>query len=183
MNKIELPAQALMAPLPVLIVTSGSLERPGAMTAAWTGIINSDPPVTYVSIRPERYTHNQVKESGVFVLNLVCEALARAVDYCGVVSGFQVDKVAHLGLTVEPGPHTKCPMLMESPVNIECRVRHVENLGSHDFFMADIVGIYADPHLIEDGALRLDKAGLIAFAGGNYTALGGAIGKTGFSLE
>ncbi|NLT57936.1 MAG: flavin reductase family protein [Clostridiales bacterium] len=184
MKKIAWKPGTVMAPLPALLVTCGPMERPNAMTAGWTGILCSDPPITYVSIQPIRYSHGLVSERGVFVLNLTTEDLAFAVDFCGVKSGRDMDKLAHLGLTVERGPNTDCPMLVESPVNIECRVRQVQQLGTHDFFMADIVGVHVAEALIDEGGrFAMERAGLITYAHGQYQALGRSLGRFGYTVR
>ena len=184
MRKVEWKPAALMGPLPALLVTCGSMEHPNAMTAGWTGIVNTHPPMTYVSIQPIRHSHGLVKESGVFVLNLTGEDLAYATDFCGVKSGRELDKLAHLGLTVEEGPHTGCPMLVESPLNLECRVREIKELGSHDFFLADIVAVHVAEKLIDaTGKLDLGAANLITYYHGRYRSMGEELGGFGWTVR
>ncbi|MEG0179530.1 MAG: flavin reductase family protein [Oscillospiraceae bacterium] len=184
MDKLEWKGSTLLAPVPPVLVSCGSMDKPNALTIAWTGIINSQPPKTYISVRPERYSHDIIKENGVFVVNLPTAAIIKAVDYCGVKSGRDEDKLAAVKLTVSQCRETKCPMINESPVNIECRVSEIINLGSHDMFIADILNVYVNADIVgTDGKLRLAKAGLAAYAHGEYFALGKKIGDFGFSVK
>ena len=166
------------------MVTCADGESSNIITIAWTGIINSDPPMTYVSVRKERYSHRLIKESGEFVINLTTEELAKATDFCGVRSGRNIDKAAETGLSFVPAEIVGCPMISESPVNIECRVTEIKELGSHDMFMAEIVKVHADEKLFdENGRLCLEKAGLISYSHGEYFGLKkNPIGKFGFSV-
>jgi flavin reductase (DIM6/NTAB) family NADH-FMN oxidoreductase RutF len=174
----------MLAPLPAVLVTCSGGGRPNALTIAWTGIINSSPPKTYISVRPGRYSYGIIKDSGVFVINLIPRFLARAADFCGVKSGRDLDKLAALSLTVEPSPALGCPMLSDSPLSLECRVFDILPLGSHDMFMADIVGVSVEESLVDaGGGLRLDRAGLVAFAHGRYYPLGASLGRFGFSVR
>ena len=141
-------------------------------------------PRAYISVRPERFSYGLIKESGEFVINLTTAALARATDFCGVRSGREVDKFAHLGLTPLPAREVSCPLIGESPVNIECRVFDVIPLGVHDMFLADMVAVHVEEELVdESGKLRLDKAHLAAYAHGDYFALGKKVGSFGFSVR
>lgn len=174
----------LLAPVPPALVSCGTMDAPNALTIAWTGIINSQPPKTYISVRPERYSYNLIRESGEFVINLPTAALVRAIDYCGVRSGRNEDKLAAMHLTAQPVEGFSCPMIGESPLSIACRVTDVVPLGSHDMFLADIVSIHVASDLVdESGRLRLAKAGLCAYAHGEYFALGRKIGDFGFSVK
>lgn len=184
MNKIEWKGSTLLAPVPPVLVSCGTMEAPNALTVAWTGIINSQPPKTYISVRPERYSHDIIKESGEFVLNLPTSAMVRAIDYCGVKSGRDENKIAAAKLSVQPVNGFACPMISESPVSLACRVTEIVCLGTHNMFLADIVAVHVAEELLnEDGKLRLAKAGLCAYAHGEYFALGKKIGDFGFSVK
>ena len=174
----------MLNPVPAVMVTCADGESSNIITIVWTGIINSDPPMTYVSVRNERYSHRLIKESGEFVINLTTEELAKATDFCGVRSGRNIDKAAETGLSFVPAEIVGCPMISESPVNIECRVTEIKELGSHDMFMAEIVKVHADEKLFdENGRLCLEKAGLISYSHGEYFGLKkNPIGKFGFSV-
>ncbi|WP_367925362.1 flavin reductase family protein [uncultured Ruthenibacterium sp.] len=184
MEKQMWKGSTLLAPVPPALVSCGTMDAPNALTIAWTGIINSQPPKTYISVRPERYSYNLIRESGEFVINLPTAALVRAIDYCGVRSGRNEDKLAAMHLTAQPVEGFSCPMIGESPLSIACRVTDVVPLGSHDMFLADIVSIHVASDLVdESGRLRLAKAGLCAYAHGEYFALGRKIGDFGFSVK
>ncbi|MEA4912685.1 MAG: flavin reductase family protein [Oscillospiraceae bacterium] len=184
MAKVVWKGAALLAPLPPALVTCAYGDGANIMTAAWTGILNSQPPKTYISLRPSRLTHDLIGDTRTFALNLTTRSLVRAADFCGVKSGRDTDKLAALSLHTEPGPQTGCPMLAESPVSIECRVYDIVPLGSHDMFLADIVSVCVDEQYIDaDGKLRLSKAHLAAYAHGAYYALGEQLGTFGFSVK
>lgn len=184
-DKIKWKGGTLLAPVPAVMVSCGSLEKPNVLTVAWTGILCTNPPKTYISIRPERFSYPLIKESGKSVINLTTEQLVRAADFCGVRSGRDVDKFAECRLTTVPALELDdTPMIAESPISIECRVTDIVPLGTHDMFIADIVSVAVDPGLVnEAGALRLDKAGLAAYAHGEYFALGKKLGSFGFSVK
>lgn len=184
MAKISMKPGTMLNPVPAVMVTCADGESSNIITIAWTGIINSDPPMTYVSVRKERYSHRLIKESGEFVINLTTEELAKATDFCGVRSGRNIDKAAETGLSFVPAEIVGCPMISESTVNIECRVTEIKELGSHDMFMAEIVKVHADEKLFdENGRLCLEKAGLISYSHGEYFGLKkNPIGKFGFSV-
>ena len=174
----------LAAPIPPMLVSCGTPENPNVLTAAWCGNVNSDPPKAYVSIRPERYSYNLIKESGEFVINLTTEQLLRATDWCGVKSGRDVDKFAACGLTAAPAAKVSAPLLAESPVNMECKVKQIIPLGSHDLFLAEVVACDVDESLLDEkGKLCLDKAKLIAYSHGEYFALGKQLGTFGYSVR
>lgn len=184
MKKVTWKGGALLAPVPCVMVSCGSIERPNVMTAAWTGIINTQPPKTYVSIRKSRLSHEMISRSREFVINLTTADLTRAADFCGVRSGRDVDKFKTCSLTAEPSSVVSAPMISESPVSIECRVTDVIELGSHDMFVADIVAVNVDESLITpDNRLALEKAGLIAYSHGEYFALGKKLGSFGYSVK
>lgn len=184
MPKINWKPGTLLAPAPPALVTSGDGERSNVFTAAWTGIVCSEPPMTYVSIRRERFSHGIISETREFVINLPCEAIARATDLCGVRSGRDGDKFALAGLTREPSHLVAAPTIAECPVSLECRVRESIPLGSHDMFLADIVSVGVDPRFVDEkGALHMEKCGLLAYAHGAYFGLGKQLGTFGFSVR
>ena len=184
MAKEKWKGGALLAPVPPAMVSCGTPEKPNVLTIAWTGIINTQPPKTYISVRPSRYSYNIIKESGEFVINLTTRDLVRAADYCGVHSGAHKDKFKVCSLTAEPSHEIGAPSIAESPVSLECRVTDIVPLGTHDMFLADIVSVGIDPEYIdENGKLRLDKCGLVAYAHGDYFELGKKIGSFGFSVK
>ena len=174
----------LEAPLPPVLVSCGDEQSPNVLTVAWTGILNTQPPVTYISLRPERFSYPIIKESGEFVINLPTEELVRAVDYCGVKSGRNTDKLAQTGLTVTKGVAVSAPMINECPLSLECRVRQIIKLGTHDMFMADIVGVNAAKELLDNnGRLCLERAKLLAYSHGEYYGLGRKLGSFGYSVR
>lgn len=184
MAKIQWKPGTMLSPLPAALISCGTMEKPNAMTAAWTGIINSTPPKTYVSIQPPRYSYNLIKESGVFVINVTTEKLAKATDYCGVRSGRDEDKFAACGITAQESFAIDCPSVAESPISVECKVFDVISLGSHDMFMADIVGVSVDESLIDDNnRLALEKAGILSYIHGEYYGQGDYIGHFGWSVK
>lgn len=173
-----------MAPLPPALITCGTMESPNMMTAAWTGIINTRPPKTYVSIRPERYSYGLIKETGELVINLTTESLVRTADFCGVRSGRDLNKFEKCGVTPIPSTAVSAPTLAESPLSIECKVFEVMELGSHHMFLLDVVAVTADEKLMDqNGRLCLEKSGLAAYAHGEYFALGKKLGDFGFSVR
>lgn len=173
----------LMAPIPPVLVTCGSMEKPNILTAAWAGIINTKPPMCYISLRPERYSAPIIKESGVFAINLPTEALVRSVDFCGVRSGRDIDKFAHCKLSASEGGNG-VPLLNESPISLECKVKEILPLGSHEMYLAEITAVQVEESLIdESGKLQIEKAKLLAFAHGGYYALGKNLGTFGYSVR
>ena len=154
------------------------------MTVAWTGTICSDPAMTYISVRPNRYSYKLIKESGEFVINLTTRDLTYATDWCGVKSGKDVDKFKEMHLTKQKANFVKCPLIAESPVSIECKVVEIKELGSHDMFIAEVLGINASEEYIDEkGAFDISKCDLIAYANGGYYTLDKKIGKFGYSVE
>lgn len=184
MTKMSFKPGTMLNPVPVVMVSCGSGSEKNIITVAWTGIVNSDPPMTYVSVRKERHSHRLIKESGVFAINLCTEELALATDYCGVRSGRDVDKFKEQKLTALAGEKVDCPVIAQCPVNLECRVREIHEYGSHDMFVAEIVNVRADESLMDDqGRLRLDQAGLICYNHGEYFGLKKQpLGKFGYSV-
>lgn len=184
MSKITWKPGTMLAPVPPALISCGTVERPNVMTAAWTGIISSEPPMTYVSIRPSRFSHGLIKDSGEFVINLTTLPLAEAADFCGVKSGRDTDKFQAMHLTAAPCAKVKAPQVAESPVSIECKVKSIVNYGTHDMFLAEIVAVNVDDTYINDkGRLDLEKAGLVAYAHGHYYTLGRNLGGFGFSVN
>ena len=174
----------ITSPLPPTMVTCGTVEEPNVFTVAWTGILNTQPPVTYISVRPERYSYELIKQSGEFVINLPTQQLIRAVDYCGVKSGRNTDKFKEMNLRAEPAEKISAPILAQSPVNIECKVRDIVELGTHHMFIADIVSLNVTKELLDNaGKLHLDKVNLIAYAHGEYLTLGKKLGTFGYSVR
>ena len=175
---------ALLAPVPPALVTCGTVEKPNILTVGWTGIVATHPAMTYISVRPERFSYPLIKEGGCFVVNLTTEKLAKAADFCGVRSGRDVDKFALCGLSAGDASTVSAPVLNESPVNIECRVREIIELGSHHMFLSEITAIQVDDSLVDEkGRLCLDRAGLVAYAHGEYFALGDKLGTFGWSVK
>lgn len=184
MGKVSWDGSVLLAPVPPALVTCGTVERPNVLTIGWTGILCTHPPMTYISVRPSRYSYGLIRESGCFAINLPTAALVRAVDFCGVKSGEKVDKFKECGLHALAAKHISAPILEESPVSLECRVTEVRPLGTHDMFLAEIVGVDADEkYLDENGRLDLEKSGLLAYAHGEYFALGEKLGSFGYSVR
>lgn len=184
MSKIKWKPGTMLAPVPPALISCGTVDKPNAMTAAWTGIIASDPALTYVSVRPSRYSHELIKKSGEFVINLTNLPLVKAADWCGVKSGRNIDKFKEMGLTAEPCSEIKAPQIKEAPVSIECKVISVTSHGTHDMFLAEIAAVNVDDKYIdEEGKLWLEKAGLVAYVHGFYYTLGRNLGKFGFSVE
>jgi len=174
----------MISPLPPALISSGDMNKPNVMTAAWTGIICSDPVITYVSIRPSRYTHELISKNQEFVINIPTWKIASAVDTVGVKSGRDIDKFALTGLNPEPASKLKAPQVKECPISMECKVLEVKSFGTHDMFLAEVIAVNVDEEYIDSkGALDLEKAGLLAYAHGFYYTLGRKIGKFGFPVE
>lgn len=185
MSKQSWKGSTLLNPEPPVLVSCGSLEKPNLITIGWTGTICTQPSMVSVSIRPERYSYSLIKESGQFAVNLPTEPLVRAVDWCGVKSGRDCDKFAAMGLHAAPGSVlTGCPILAESPLNLECRVTQIIPLGSHDLFLAEVAACDVDESLLdENGRLCLSRARLIVYSHGDYLALGRRLGSFGYSVR
>lgn len=184
MAKKTLKGGALVCPLPPTMVSCGDMENSNIITIGWTGILNTIPPKTYISVRPTRHSYNIIKEKGEFVINLTPSNLVKEADYCGIYTGKKVDKFEKCKLTKVKGTQVDAPMIDECPVSIECKVTDIIPLGSHDMFMADIVAVNVDESLFDkDDKMHLDKANLVAYAHGEYFVLGKKIGKFGFSTN
>lgn len=184
--KVQWRPGTMVYPLPAALVSCGeSVENSNLLTVAWTGTVCSDPAMLYISVRPERFSYDIIRRTMEFTLNLTTEAMAKATDSCGVTSGRDRNKWKNYGLTPGKGIKVSCPYVEESPLSIECRVRSIIPLGTHDMFIAEVVNVLADDKYInsETGAFDLISAGLMAYAHGGYYSLGEKLGKFGFSVE
>lgn len=175
----------MVYPLPAVMVSCGRPgERPNILTVAWTGTVCTNPAMLYISVRPERYSYPIIRETGEFVVNLTTEKLAKETDFCGVRSGRDVDKFAHLHLTEEPSQYIQAPGIAECPVNIECRVTEVKELGSHHMFLAEVLAVHVDDsYMDEKGKFHLNDTGLMAYSHGEYRSLGQMLGTFGYSVK
>lgn len=175
----------MLYPVPAVMVSCKRAdERPNIITVAWAGTVCSDPAMLSVSIRKERYSHDIIKESGEFVVNLVTGELTRACDWCGVKSGKDFDKFEEMKLTEYKSEYMDAPAISESPVNIYCKVKQILELGSHDMFVAEVVGVTVDDkYMDENGRFELSKTGLITYSHGEYFLLGKKLGKFGYSVK
>lgn len=173
-----------MSPLPSVLVSCSHGGKDNLITVGWTGIVCSNPPRTYVSIRPERFSYDLIKESGEFCINLPSSYLVKAVDFCGVRSGKDMDKFDMCRLTREASHTVSCPSVAECPITLECKVFEAKELGSHTMFLADITAVTVDESIIgEDGKMHLEKAHPMAYGHGAYYTLGKRIGKFGYSVK
>lgn len=176
----------MIYPLPAVMVSTADKEgNSNILTVAWTGTVCTNPPMAYISVRPERHSYHMIKESGEFVINLTTKKLARATDYCGVRSGKDVDKWKECRLTKGRASSLKyAPVIEESPVNIECRVKSIQELGSHHMFLAEVTAVQADEaYMDEKGRFDLNRTGLIAYSHGEYLDLGKKLGTFGYSVK
>ncbi len=184
MEKIAWKGTTLLGPLPPVLVTCGTQNAPNAITIAWTGIINSHPPKTYISVRKERFSHEIISKNKEFIINLPTAPIIRAIDYCGVKSGRDENKFEKTGLGLQKVKGYKCPMLEQSPVSLACRVTEIIELGTHDMFLADITDVFVAEELMDEkGKLNLAKAKLCAYVHGEYFQLGKRVGTFGFSVK
>ncbi|MBQ9124163.1 MAG: flavin reductase family protein [Acholeplasmatales bacterium] len=175
----------MIYPVPAVMVScQRKNEKPNIITVAWTGTICTNPPMAYVSIRPERYSYDIIKETKEFVINLTTKELAYAADYCGVKSGKNIDKFKEMNLTAIDSKNVSCPSIKESPVNIECKVKDILELGSHHMFIAEIVGVTIEnKYMDEKGKFHLNDSELVAYSHGQYFKMGENIGKFGYSVK
>jgi len=177
-------AGTFVYPIPAVLVSCGDENEKNILTVAWTGTICTDPAMAYISVRKERHSYDIIKRTGEFCINLTNEDLAYATDYCGVKSGKDVNKFEEMKLTPEVASIIKAPMIKESPVSIECRVKEIKELGSHDMFIAEVLAINVDDkYLDETGRFDMQKCRLIAYSHGEYYKLGEKIGKFGYSVK
>lgn len=189
MSKQTWKGGALLAPLPAVLIScrgknSDGKEAENVFTVAWTGIINTVPPKTYISVRKSRYSYSLIQSSMEFVINIPTAKSAKKVDYCGIYTGKKVNKFEKCNFTAEESSIINAPAIAECPINLECRVTDINELGTHDMFIADILCTNVDESIIDSsGKLRLDKAGLMAFAHGEYFELGKKIGYFGYSAK
>ena len=173
----------LLAPLPAVMVSCGTLEKANVLTIAWTGILNTHPAMTYISVRPSRYSYGIIKESGEFVINLTTSKMVRETDFCGVRSGKDMDKIRKCGLRLEAASAVKAPIISESPLSLECRVTEIKPLGTHHMFIAEILAVNVDGRYIDSkGKINLQQAGLMAYSHGEYFSLGRKLGSFGYSV-
>ena len=178
------PGNMLYPVPPVMVTCQRPGEKPNIITIAWAGTVCSNPPMVSISIRPERYSYDIIKETKEFVISLTTKDIAHATDYCGVKSGRDVDKFKEMKLTPLPSKEVATPGVTESPVNIECKVTQIIELGCHDMFLAEVVAVSVDDSLIdENNKFHLNAAGLVAYSHGEYYLLGEKLGKFGYSVE
>lgn len=175
----------MLYPVPAVLVTVADKEgKPNVFTVAWAGTVCSDSPMVSISVRPERYSHQMIEDTGEFVINLTTKKLVRAVDYCGVRSGRDTDKFKDMHLSVLPADKVKAPLLKDSPVNIECVVKKTLRLGTHDMYVAEVAAVHADEaYMDQRGRFMLDRAEPIAYSHGGYFALGEKLGTFGYSVK
>ena len=178
-------AGTMLNPLPAVLVSCAHKGRSNLLTVAWAGTVCTDPAMLSISVRPERFSHALIEQSGEFTVNLTTASMARATDWCGVRSGRDCDKWQGSGLTPEAGVMVGCPSVAESPLSIECRVKQTLRLGSHDMFVAEVADVLADPQYLDPATGRFDlgRAGLIAYSHGHYYELGRYLGHFGFSVR
>lgn len=185
MGKQHWKAGNMLNPVPAVMVSLADKNgKPNIITVAWAGTICTNPPMLSISVRPERYSYNSLIETGEFVVNLTTEELVKACDFCGVRSGRDVDKFEHLGLTPLAMEHVKAPGISESPVNIECEVVEVKELGSHSMFIANVLGVTVDDkYMDETGKFNINSTGLVMYSHGEYFNMGDKLGKFGYSVK
>ena len=174
----------VLYPVPAVMVSCGNMEQNNIITIAWTGTVNTNPPMTYISVRPERHSYDIIKNSGEFVINLVTKDLTFACDYCGVKSGKDVNKFQEMGLTPKKGEQVDVPIIAESPVSLECKVKQIIPLGSHHMFLAEIVSVsVSETYFDETGKFHFNKSEPICYSHGGYFTLGKQIGSFGYSVR
>ena len=175
----------VLYPVPAVMVSCGTVDEPNIITVAWCGTLCTSPAMTYVSIRPERFSYHLIEESGSFVINLTTEALARSVDFCGVRSGRDVNKFMECNLTAAKSNKVSAPSILESPVNIECEVKQIlKTGGSHDIFLAEVVSVSVDDRYFDEtGKFHFERTKPICYSHGEYYGLGKAVGSFGYSVR
>lgn len=185
MPKINFKPGNMLYPLPAVMVSCGELDGiSNILTVAWTGTLCTNPPMVYIAVRPERHSYSLLRDTREFVINLTTRQLVKATDYCGVRSGRTVNKWSDCHLTPVAADTVKCPMIGESPVNIECQVQQILELGSHHVFVANVTAVHVDDRFLDEkGTLHLEKAGLIAYSHGTYFDLGRTLGSFGYSVR
>ena len=184
MSRQDFKPSAMLAPIPAVMVSCGDMKNPNIITAAWTGTINSDPAMVYVSIRKSRHSYDIIKNQGDFVINLTTASICRAADFCGVKSGRDTDKFKKCSLTPLKSKTVTSPSIAQSPISIECKVTDIIPLGSHDMFLAKVTSVSVDEKFIDEkGRIRFDKCKLVSYAHGQYFQLGKSLGHFGFSVK
>ena len=184
MSKVMWKPGTFLYPIPAVMVSCGTMEKSNIITVAWTGILNTNPAMVYISVRSSRYSHDIIKKQGEFLINLTTKELVKATDWCGVNSGKNHDKFKEMNLHKEKANFVECPMIKESPVSIECKVKEIKELGSHTMFMADVLAINSDEKYIDkNGAFDISKCDLISYNNGGYYSVGKKLGKFGFSVQ
>ncbi len=184
MSKTFWNGGTILAPVPPVLVSCGTMEDYNVLTIGWTGIINTHPPMTYISVRPSRYSYDIIKKTGNFAINLTTSSMCRQVDFCGVRSGKDINKVEKCGFHLLKSTKIDAPIIEECPVSLECIVKDTIDLGTHTMFLSEIVGIdIEDKYIDSKGKLNLQQSGLMAYAHGEYFALGRKLGDFGFSVR
>ena len=184
MSKIFWNGGTILAPVPPVLVSCGDMENYNVLTIGWTGIINTHPPMTYISVRPSRYSYNMIMQKKQFVINLTTSSMCKQVDFCGVKSGKDINKVEKCNFHISKATKIDTPIIEESPVSLECIVKDTFELGTHTMFISEIVGIDIDEKYIDSkGKLNLQQSGLMAYSHGEYFALGRKLGEFGFSVR
>ena len=185
MDKIDFKGSVILNPVPVVLITSkNNADKTNVFTVGWTGTINTKPPMLYISIRPERLSYEYIKESMEFVVNLPSSDLVKKVDYCGVRSGKKNDKITEMNFTLKEGHNVSTPYIDECPVNIECKVKNIIPLGTHDMFIAEVVASHVNEDLLDEkGKIRFENANMMSYCHGEYFPLSKKpIGSFGFSV-
>lgn len=186
MTKISFKGSAMLNPVPSVLITSENKEgKTNVFTVGWIGTACTKPPMITAAIRPERLSYEYIKETGEFVVNLPSKDMVRTVDFCGVRSGKNIDKIKHCNLTLEQSEKVKVPSIKQCPVSLECKVKTITPLGSHDLFLAEVLAIHVEENLLdESGKIHLEKANLICYSHGEYFSLNSkALGKFGYSVQ
>ncbi|MBP5209973.1 MAG: flavin reductase family protein [Clostridia bacterium] len=183
-GRIEWKGSTVWGPAPAVMVSCGPLASPDIVTVSWTGLACTRPPMTYISLRPERFSHGLVRQAGCFVINFPAASQVYDCDFCGTYTGAKVDKFARLGLTAVPSATVSAPMIAECPISLSCEVRQIISLGSHDLFVAEIVGVSVAPDLLDrSGRLRTERADLLFSMHGAYYGVGRPLGRLGLCTK
>ncbi|MBQ7779685.1 MAG: flavin reductase family protein [Clostridia bacterium] len=184
MKKQVWKGTVLTSPVPPVMVSCGDMEESNIVTVAWTGTVNTKPPMTYISLRPSRHSYGIIKEKGEFVINLTPTSLIKKADYCGIYTGKKVNKFEKCGFTKAEATEVSAPLIAECPINLECKVEDIIPLGTHDMFLAEIVAVHVDEALVDgEGKLHLERADLTAYAHGDYYSLGKKLAPFGISVK